>query len=164
MSIGNEKSNKVWEGVFRTTAMNVEKPTSLSLRSVRETYIINKYVKKLYIDNEMANEGGNPLILMRNAVERNQPIEIVRILVTGFDINSELDRDNGMTALHIAVILELPECVELLCQFNASIEKRNLQQESPLDLAHANASASENPTSKLILETLLHHLKATSSY
>ncbi len=164
--IGNDRSNELWEGSLESSGRSDEKPTLSSNRKEKETFIINKYVKKQYLSSDLKIYTSDDLIkLVKSGIEGGRIIDILKALVAGFDVNTELESGTGLTALHLAVEQSLSDCVEFLCQFNADANKSSAASGSALDVAKLQASSpskSANATNKLIIDCLVHHLTTTS--
>jgi hypothetical protein len=142
LTIGNERSNAVWEASLPTAEEeDLEgsyKPTAISSMEERETFIVRKYVKRDFVFARDATIDQKEGHLIRSAADGDL-IGIMAAIAAGADINVrtgvDIDGVEGRTPLHLVSIGRHILCVEILCQLNATINIRDSSGMTPIDVA-----------------------------
>lgn len=106
LSIGNEKSNKVWEPNTLSTAEQYKKPIPTDTRESKLKYIQKKYVDKSFVQKIE----GPPMHLLYKAIETDNIPLALHAIALGADVNQpfSLDLLSPGVPLIPASILKLP--------------------------------------------------------
>lgn len=144
LTIGNERSNAVWEARLEDAESEVQsplKPTAGTSMEEREKYILSKYVQREYVFARDATMSQKESHLIKSAADGDL-VGIMAAIAAGADVNvrtvGNADNSNieeSKTALHLACIGQHTLCVELLCQMSALVDEVDGSGFTPLDIA-----------------------------
>lgn len=122
----------IWEGSLPENT----KITNKSTREERERFITNKYKNKMYLAQAVRKINANSLIL--KAAASGKIYNLMQAIAAGADVSTTWISggiNTYKTPLHLAVDGGFILCVELLCINNATVNCKDLNGESPLDVA-----------------------------
>ena len=150
LTIGNDRSNAVWEAQLTNVELRL---TPESNMEEREKYITSKYVQRMYAFARDATMAQKVAHLVKSATDGDL-IGIIAAIAAGADVNVRVEDEGNVgeaqgqaqgqgqgqqrgskTALHLACVAQHTLCVELLCQMNASTDAVDLTGFTPLDIA-----------------------------
>ena len=141
LTIGNERSNAVWEAQLTSAELKI---TPESNMEEREVYITSKYVQRMYAFARDATMAQKVAHLVKSATDGDL-IGIIAAIAAGADVNVRVDeggnaaqeqeQNSSKTALHLACVGQHTLCVELLCQMNASTDSVDSTGFTALDIA-----------------------------
>jgi hypothetical protein len=116
MDVGNNYASCYWE--YDNARVSKEKPTFSAGRDMKEAFIANKYVNRVYVANSDQNANGTLLA----ACVKGSLIEAYSALARGAQIDATSGPDRALrSALHHAVSSKNALLVELLCLWNADV-------------------------------------------
>lgn len=142
LTIGNERSNAVWEAMLSDAEEELEsplKPTKGTTMEERERYIVKKYVQREYVFARDATTSQKESHLIKSAADGDL-VGVMAAIAAGADVNVRSvgngeHVEDSKTALHLACIGQHTLCVELLCQMSASVDEMDAAGFTPLDIA-----------------------------
>lgn len=148
--IGNNKANTIWEG---SLPLNY-KINGEATRDQRESYINEKYVKKLYLAATIRSVDIDNLALRSAAT--GKVFNLMQAIAAGADLHTTWQTsevDTKKTPLHMACEGEFILCVELLCLNNAAADAKDFDDKTPLDIAREHGRSD-------IADLLSHYIKS----
>ncbi len=148
--VGNRNANAIWEASLAGSGGVTKKRemiSSSSDREARELFITRKYVKRAYL----TPPGGRPLSeedrvnAFLSAARTGDLLGVMRSLASGGDVNAVVVTSSAAldslllrkTPLMLACEGDFALCVELLCQWGASLDMRDSAGQTASDIAAA---------------------------
>lgn len=135
-AMGNERANQVWEA--RVPANRI-KPAAGAAREERETWIHDKYVGKVFINQEeLATEDDeeDPDAIMYTASRKGDVGRMSWALAHGADVNYVNEKERNRTPVHaVCQAGKSLAALEFLMLNGGSVDLVDLDKVSPLDLA-----------------------------
>jgi hypothetical protein len=137
-TITNSKANMIWEGSMSPSY----KINHDSSREQRESYINDKYVKKLYLAATIRSVDIDNLALRSAAT--GKVFNLMQAVAAGADLHTTWhtsEVDTKKTPLHMACEGEFILCVELLCLNNAAVDVKDFDDKLPIEIARQHNRA-----------------------
>lgn len=141
-AMGNECSNKVWEARVQATR---SKPEAAAVREERESWIRDKYVGKMFIDQE--GEGKeDPDAILYTAARRADLGRMSWALAHGAKVNHVNENERNRTPIHaVCQAGKSLAALEFLVLNGGSVDVVDLDEVSPLDLAMGGGNVASSP-------------------
>ena len=156
VSIGNERSNGVFEGSLleehgsSTSRLSSgssnaagRKPLPTASREEKEEFITAKYVRRSFLSKSVLHLCGDLQemgLRMWKAVEADEVMQCILLHALGCSVGWINEAEEGRSLLHHAAEYDSAVCFEWLLQNNADVDALDRQGNSALQLARFNQS------------------------
>jgi hypothetical protein len=154
VSVGNERSNSVYEGSFQEdsgssrlsggqSSMGAKKPAHSASREEKEEFIASKYVRRAFLSKSVLHLVGDVHemgLKMWKAIEADEVVQCILLHALGCGVGWVNEAEHGRSLLHHAAEYDSVVCTEWLLQNNADVEAVDAQGNTPLTLAKFNQS------------------------
>ena len=118
------------------------KPNSKSYRELKESFIINKYSKKKYINKKIYEQEQDKIINeIFKSIEKNDLFNIFKLIkLMSVDINKlyPINNEEKIGFVHYCVILDRIDCLKLFYILGADLNLLDLKGQKAIKLANKN--------------------------
>ena len=155
VSVGNERSNSVFEGSLiedhprgsssssAAASAAGRKPLPQSSREEKEEFIQAKYVRRSFLSKSVLHLCGDLQdmgLRMWKAIEADDVVQCILLHALGCGVGWVNETEHGRSLLHHAAEYDSSVCIEWLLQNNADPEMHDREGNSPWQLARYNQS------------------------